>query len=72
MYRYFVLNLLLKLRLCRYLFKMAAVNPCDFAVGRQTFFERTRYQFSWKHYQKSWKHLPEKLVATTIWGSMPI
>ena len=75
MYPYFVLNLLLKLQLCRYLFikfKMAAVNPCDFAIARQTFFERRANNFLGStiitigsNYQKSWKHLPEKLEATT-------
>ena len=71
MYPYFVLNLLLKLQLCRYLFikfKMAAVNPCDFAIARQTFFERRANNFLGStiitigsNYQKSWKQLPENL-----------
>jgi len=59
MYWYFVLNLLLKLRICRYLFikfKMTEVNPCEFAVARQTFFERRAIITIGSNYQKRWKH----------------
>jgi len=68
MYRYFVLNLLLKLRLCRYLFikfKMAALNPCDFAVARQTFFERRATNFLGSTTIKIGSNYQNKLEAST-------
>ena len=68
MYRYFVLNLLLKLRLCRYVFikfKMAALNPCDFAVARQTFFERRATNFLGSTTIKIGSNYQKKLEAST-------
>ena len=44
---------------------MAALNPCDFAVARQTFFERRATNFLGSTTIKKLKQLPEKLEAST-------
>ena len=50
---------------------MAAINPVNFAVSKQAFYNEraTKFcgsttNFLGSNYQKSWKHLPENLVAT--------
>jgi len=58
---------------------MAAVNPCDFVVARQTLFERCATNFLGSstikigsNYWKSCKHLPENLFWVVRINKRPI